>query len=394
MSVVDLASVLADPALVRVWDALPEARLVGGVVRDMLGGAPVADIDLATPDAPEIVAQQLADAGIKAVPTGLAHGTLTAVVMSRGFEITSLRRDIATDGRHAVVAFTDDWREDAARRDFTCNAMSVDRDGGLHDFFDGEADLRAGRVRFVGDPAARLAEDYLRLLRFFRFQARFGLVLPDAATRQALIDAVPGIARLSVERVWHELKRILATQDPRAAIGLMDELGVLAAVLPEGAAPDRLAVLIAAGAPIDPILRLAALLDGDAAAFAARLRLSGAERDRLLALGGDTPEENADDDALRRALADAPRDVVIDRIWLTGRSDILRPRLASMPTPIFPLQGRDLAEVGMAPGPDIGRRLAELRAWWWDGGCRADRAACLAEYAQVSDAYGRGGKIY
>ena len=378
MSSVDLASVLSEPALVQVWDALPEARLVGGVVRDMLVGAPIADIDLATPDAPDIVARKLAAAGIKSVPTGLAHGTLTAVVRSRGFEITSLRRDVATDGRHAVVAFTDDWREDAARRDFTCNAMSVDRCGVLHDFFDGQADLRAGLVRFVGDPATRLSEDYLRLLRFFRFQARFGRVMPDAATRQALIDAVPGVARLSVERIWHEVKRILAARDPRAAIALMDELGVLAAVFPEGFSPARLMALIDAGAPADPILRLAALLDGDVAAFAARLRLSAAERTRLLALRGEVPDDDADDDAIRRALADTARDILVDRAWLAERSDRLRTRLAALPIPIFPLQGRDLAEAGMAPGPEIGRCLAELRAWWWQGGCRADRAACLA----------------
>ena len=378
MSAVDLTSVLADPALVRVWSALPGARLVGGVVRDLLVGAPVADIDLATPDAPDIVAHKLASARIKSVPTGLAHGTLTAVVQSRGFEITSLRRDVASDGRHAVVAFTDDWREDAARRDFTCNAMSVDRGGVLHDFFGGEADLRAGKVRFVGDPAARLAEDYLRLLRFFRFQARFGLKPADAVTRQALTGAVPGLARLSVERVWHELKRILATQDPRAAVALMAELGVLSAVLPEGAAPDKLATLIAAGAPVDPILRLAALLAGDTAAFAVRLRLSGAERDRLLAMHGDVPEDSSDDDALRRALADAPRDILLDRAWLTGRSLALRERIAAMPVPVFPLQGRDLAEAGIMPGPEIGRRLVELRAWWLQAGCQADRTACLA----------------
>jgi poly(A) polymerase len=383
VSAIDLEFVLSDPALVRVWEALPNARLVGGVVRDLLVGAPVSDIDLATPDAPDMVEQKLAAAGIKSVPTGLAHGTLTAVVLSRGFEITSLRRDVATDGRHARVAFTADWREDAARRDFTCNAMSVDHGGTLHDFFGGEADLRAGLVRFVGDPAQRLAEDYLRLLRFFRFQARFGSAPPDAATRQALSDAVPGLARLSVERVWHELKRILATPDPRAAIGVMDDLGVLAAALPEGTAPERLATLIAAGAPVDPMLRLAALLDGDTAALANRLRLSGAERDRLAALRSAAPEDGADDDALRRALADTPRDVLIDRTWLAGRSAALRDRIAALTAPVFPLQGRDLADAGMAPGPEIGRRLAELRTWWWQGGCLADRAACLAECAKA-----------
>ncbi len=176
-----LPAFLADPSLRSVLAALPEARLVGGSVRDAVVGREVADIDLATPRRPEAVMQALRDAGLKAVPTGIEHGTVTAVAGGRGFEVTTLRRDVATDGRHAVVAFTDDWQQDAARRDFTINAMSMTPDGAVFDYFGGREDLHAGRVRFVGDAATRIAEDYLRVLRFFRFHARYGLGAPDPA---------------------------------------------------------------------------------------------------------------------------------------------------------------------------------------------------------------------
>ena len=208
--------------------------------------------------APERVIPALTDAGIKVVPTGLAHGTVTAVVNGRGFEVTTLRRDIETDGRHAVVAFTADWRQDASRRDFTINAMSMTRDGTVFDYFGGTADLAAGRIRFVGDPATRIAEDYLRILRFFRFYARYGRVPPDPDTLAALQAGIPGLARLSIERVWDELRRILAAPDPSEAVELMGHLGIWAAVLPEAAAVSRLA-----GLPADPVLRLAAMLTGD-----------------------------------------------------------------------------------------------------------------------------------
>ncbi|HET9019281.1 MAG TPA: CCA tRNA nucleotidyltransferase, partial [Acetobacteraceae bacterium] len=251
---------LSDPALRAVLAALPEARVVGGAVRDALAGHPVADVDLATPRAPEDVTAALLAAGLKAVPTGIDHGTVTAVSGHRGFEVTTLRRDVRTDGRHAEVAFTDDWRADAARRDFTINALSMTQAGAVFDHFAGIADLRAGHVRFVGHAATRIAEDYLRILRFFRFWARYGAGTPDAEAVAAIADAVPGLARLSAERVWMELKRILAAPDPCGAVALMQRLGVLEAVLPEGAAPARLAALVAAGAPPDPLQRLAALL--------------------------------------------------------------------------------------------------------------------------------------
>jgi len=384
---------LDEPGLRAVLAALPEARLVGGCVRDTLAGLPVHDIDLATPRRPDAVTAALRAAGLKAVPTGLAHGTVTAVAEHRGYEITTLRRDVATDGRHATVAFTDDWRADAARRDFTINAMSMTADGTLFDYFDGQADLRAGRVRFVGSPAARIAEDYLRVLRFFRFWARFGREPPDEQTRTALRAGTAGLAQLSAERVWSELSRLLATPDPPAAILLMAELGVLGAVLPEGAKPERLAALVAAGAPAEPVLRLAALLDGDAEVLAARLKLSGKERARLLALrAGPVPAPGADDDALRRLLAEEDAEILIGRCWLAGGDapgwSGLRARLAALPPPRFPLEGRDALALGLPPGRRVGELLRRVRVWWLAGGCRDDAAACQAELRRLAGGEG------
>jgi poly(A) polymerase len=378
---------LAEPGLAAVLRALPEARVVGGAVRDALAGRAVADVDLATPRPPDRVTQALTEAGIRAVPTGIDHGTVTAVIAGRGFEITTLRRDVATDGRHASVAFTDDWREDAARRDFTINALSMTRDGAVFDYFGGIADLGAGIVRFVGDPAARIAEDYLRILRFFRFHARYGTGAPDPAALTAIRAGVGGMAILSAERVWSELFRILSAPDPSEAIALMADLGVLASVLPEGADPARLVRLVAAGAPADPLLRLAALLTGDADALADRLRLSGAERERLGALrAAPAPDPAADDVELRRLLADTPGDILIGRAWLAGGEAPgwagLRARLAAIPRPVFPLEGRDALALGVAPGPRVGELLRAVRGWWLAGGCVADAAACRAELAR------------
>jgi poly(A) polymerase/tRNA nucleotidyltransferase (CCA-adding enzyme) len=375
---------LAEPGLVAVLAALPEARVVGGAVRDTLAGRPIAEIDLATPLTPEAVAKALEASGIRAVPTGLEHGTVTAVADGRGFEITTLRRDVETDGRHAVVTFTEDWRADAARRDFTINAMSMTRLGEVFDYFGGVADLRAGLVRFVGDPATRIAEDYLRILRYFRFFAGYARSPADLAALTAIRAGVPGLARLSAERVWSELARILAAPDPRVAVALMGELGVLAAVLPEGGDPAPLARLIEAGAPADPILRLAALLTGDAAALAVRLRLSAADRDRLAALrSGPVPRPGDEDPALRRLLADEPAEPLIGRAWLAGGAApewvALRARLAAMPRPVFPLEGRDVLALGEPEGPRVGTLLRAVRQWWRDGGCVADKEACRAE---------------
>jgi poly(A) polymerase/tRNA nucleotidyltransferase (CCA-adding enzyme) len=330
------------------------------------------------------VTQALQAAGLRSVPTGLGHGTVTALSGGHGFEVTTLRRDVETDGRHAVVAFTDDWRADAARRDFTINAMSMTRAGEVFDYFGGIGDLRAGILRFVGDPAIRIAEDYLRILRYFRFFTRYAGGPADPAALEAIRAGVPGLASLSVERVWSELAQILSAPDPRTAVGLMAELDVLAALLPEGADGAGLARLIVAGAPLDPLLRLAALLTGDAAALAARLRLSGAERDRLVALRtGPVPRPSDDDAALRRLLADEAREVLVDRTWLAcgGGPEwaALRARLAAIPRPVFPLEGRDVLALGEPEGPHVGALLRAVRQWWLDGGCVANKEACRTE---------------
>ncbi|WP_240161874.1 CCA tRNA nucleotidyltransferase [Gluconacetobacter azotocaptans] len=388
----------ARAGLARIWAVLPRARLVGGVVRDLIAGRPVADIDMATPEAPERVMAALAEAGIRIVPTGLAHGTVTAVVAGRPYEVTTLRRDERTDGRHAVVAWTDDWREDAARRDFTINAMSCGRDGVVHDYFGGRADVRAGHVRFVGDAATRIHEDALRILRFFRFHARYGRGEPDGAAMAAITALADGLARLSAERVWSELRRILAGPALMPTLALMAQSGVLARLLPEGADRPALDRLLATGAPAEPILRLGVLAQGDAGGLATRLRLSRAETltlSSVMSLIGTAPmpDPALDDDARRRLLADEPADVLVRRSWVgqaarlghpSAEWDALRRDLVARPRPVFPLAGRDLLAAGVAPGPRIGQALAEVRAWWMAGGCRADRKACLARLRECA----------
>jgi tRNA nucleotidyltransferase/poly(A) polymerase len=377
------ADLLATPGLGAVLGALPRARLVGGCVRDMLVGRAVADVDLATPDAPEAVIEALGKAGLRAIPTGLAHGTVTAVSEGRPFEITTLRRDEESFGRYARVSWTDDFREDAARRDFTINAMFLDRDGGLHDYFGGEADLRAGVVRFVGDAGLRVSEDYLRILRFFRFFARYGRLPADAAAMAAVAGGVGGLAGLSVERVWSELKRILAAPDPGAALRMMDGAGVLKAILPEAGDVAAVLQLMEAGAPADPLLRLAALVGGDVDALADRLKMSVAERERLVALrGGAVPAFDTDDDGLRRMLAEEDAGILVDRLWLRGGcSEGLRARVLGMERPVFPLEGRDVLALGAVPGPRVGEVLRRVRGWWMEGGCRASRGEVLERLA-------------
>ena len=369
---------LTDPAVARIWQALPDARVVGGAVRDSLAGRPVADVDLATPSTPEAVVRALSAARIKVVPTGLAHGTLTAVVDGRGFEVTTLRRDVKTDGRHAIVAFTTDWREDASRRDFTINAMSMTRDAAVFDYFDGATDLAAGRIRFVGDPTTRIVEDYLRILRFFRFYARFGYEPPEADTVKALQRGTPGLANLSIERVWNELRGILSAPDPLDSVKLMDRLAIWQAVMPEAPAISRLE-----GLPADPILRLAATLTSDPSTLSARLKLSNEDRDRLIRLTA-TPPVVGSDAALRRLLANHEPADLLDRTWLDGDTEARR-RLSGMRRPVFPLEGRDVLALEIPAGPTVGALLRDVRQWWLNGGCIADRAACLTELAREAN---------
>lgn len=387
----ELPEFLTAPATAMVLAALPGSRAVGGAVRDALAGLPVADVDVAAPFPPEEIMARLLAAGCKVFETGIAHGTVTAVWDHQPIEVTALRRDVLTDGRHAEVAWTTDWREDAARRDFTINAMSLGADGVLHDYFDGRADLARGLVRFVGDPATRLAEDYLRLLRFFRFQARYGKGTPDVAALHAIRAAIPGLARLSVERIWMEIKRILMVAEPVPALRLMAALGVLPAILPEIANPDIecVARLVALAAPAEPLLRLAAL-GGAAPGLAARLKFSLAETRALRFLQEITiPGAKVDAAAFRRWRA---RHAVVAAetqeaaLWLADARDgaaplraALRETLHAEAMPVFPLQGRDLLAAGAAPGPALGALLARVEAFWIAGGCEADHAACLAE---------------
>ncbi len=375
-----LAALLATPWLGPVLSALPGARLVGGCVRDALAGLTPADIDLATPDPPDRVIERLSAAGLRALPTGLAHGTVTALSDSHPVEVTTLRRDQTTDGRHAEVVWTPDWREDAARRDFTINALSLSADGKVHDYFGGQADLAAGHLRFVGEPQRRIAEDTLRILRFFRFLARFGRETPDAATLAAIQAGVPGLARLSPERIWSELKRLL--EQPRASemAVLMQGAGVLEAILP-GADPDRLRRLVELGAPADSILRLAALTPEPGLAVAQRLNLSNAERDLLIALGEPPLSGITDPAELRRLRVDASAKPLAGRAWLGGDANLAR-RLLQTPQPIFPLEGRDVLALGVAPGPAVGKLLAAVRRWWLEDGAEAPHGVCLARLKQ------------
>ena len=390
-------------------DALAQAgiaaRFVGGCVRDALLGHPIADIDLATPARPEEVTAALAKAGIKVVPTGIDHGTVTALVQPRHFEITTLRRDVETDGRRARVAFDADWAEDAARRDFTINAIYLDPEGTLYDPVGGLADLAAHRVRFVGEPAQRIAEDVLRVLRYYRFEARFGASngdrAGDPAARAACRAAVVLLPKLSAERVAQELIRLLEVASPVPALRMMQEDGVLAAILPEATRVDRLERLVALEPAADPLRRLAALVAvdaGGAAAMAERLRLSNAERDRIVGLAPPWPiafgpGPAGDDRSQRLARYRLGEERYRDLAWLLAAEDkrLSGDRLVEMLTlarnwapPRFPLAGRDLTALGIPPGPRIGQLLAEMRGWWEDGDFTADRAACLARLKKIA----------
>jgi poly(A) polymerase len=389
---------MLEPATQAVVAALAaggvEVRFVGGCVRDALLGLAPGDIDIATPAPPDQVTQLLEKRGIKVVPTGIAHGTVTAVLPQRHFEITTLRRDVETFGRHARVAFDADWAADAARRDFTMNAIYLSPAGRVDDPVGGVADLRAARVRFVGDPAQRIAEDVLRLLRYYRFEARFGGA-GEAAARAACRAAAPLLPRLSAERVAQELTRLLQAKAPMHALRIMQEDGVLAVVLPEARRLDRLDRLIAIEPEIDPLRRLAALLEtdaGGAVGIAERLRFSNACRDRLAGLAAPWPldpqaEARAQHQALYRLGAARYRDLALllaaDGQMTRGRLDDLLALAEGWTAPSFPLAGRDALALGLPPGPEIGRLLTAVQQWWEDGDFTADREACLARLREL-----------
>ena len=400
---------MIEPATRRVVAALgargATVRFVGGCVRDAVLGRSIADVDIATPDPPDTVLALLAAASIKSVPTGIAHGTVTAVVKPRHFEITTLRRDVETFGRHATVAFTDDWAADAARRDFTMNALFLDAAGGVFDPVGGLGDLHAGHVRFVGDAEMRIREDVLRLLRFYRFHAHYGRGPADAAARAACRALAPLLPTLSGERVAAELLKLLGAPDPLPALLLMDEDGVLALLLPEADGLDRLARLRARAPDRDRLRRLAALLRPDAAAaqdVAARLRLANKERDRLVLLAAPSwPVDVAGDAAAqRRALRHlglaAYCDVVLLRAAAgeaTATAARAQALIAAAPAdvpPDFPLRGRDVRQLGVPAGQRVGTLLAAVESWWEAGDYRADRTACLAYLAVLARAGAAG----
>jgi poly(A) polymerase len=389
-----------EPATRAVLDAFAagsaEARFVGGSVRDALLGLPIGDIDIATPAPPERVTELLQKSGIKVVPTGLAHGTVTAVIPPRHFEITTLRRDVETYGRRARVAFGADWAGDAARRDFTINAIFLAPDGTIDDPTGGLADLRAGRVRFVGDPATRIAEDVLRILRYYRFEARFGAGAGDPQARAACRAASYLLPTLSAERVAQELVKLLAAPDPSAALAMMAEDGVLAVILPEARRRDRLQQMIALEPDPDPLRRLAALIDVDAAgaaALAARLRLSNVWRDRLQGLAAPWPlDPQAAAAGQRRALyrfgAGRYRDIAL---LLAAEGAIGAGRLAELlaaardwTAPQFPLSGHDVTALGIPPGPRVGALLDAALRWWEAGDFVPGRDACLARLKELA----------
>ncbi|PZT99554.1 MAG: CCA tRNA nucleotidyltransferase [Brevundimonas sp.] len=349
------------------------ARFVGGCVRNSLLGQPVDDIDIATLLTPDRTMAALKAAGLKAVPTGVEHGTVTGVSERRPYEITTLRRDVETDGRRAVVAFTQDWAEDAARRDFRLNALYADAEGRVFDPTGGGLDdAAAGRIVFVGQAETRIREDYLRILRFFRFCAWYGRGAPDAAGLAACAALKDGMAQLSAERVSKELLKLLAAPDPRPAVRAMNETGVLVQVLPQVQPLTLFQALC--DVTEDPVLRLSALLPADAgaaAAAAAALRLSNADRDRLIAAVAEGPVVAPDmaPAQARAALYRLGRVAFEDRLARAeaaggGDGDALRALAADWTPPRPPVNGRDLARLGVPPGPETGRLLKAFEDGW------------------------------
>ena len=369
----DPAAWLTRPGLRTLLDVLDAqhgaTKLVGGAVRDLALGLDAADLDLATRLVPEEVIERLRAARVKAIPTGLAHGTITAVTSGTVVEVTTLRSDVATDGRRATVAFTTDWAADAARRDFTINALYADPlDGTIIDpTGDGEADLAARRVRFIGQPLARIAEDHLRILRFFRFHARFGNGPPDATALAACTARANDLMALSRERIADELSKLLALSDPLPTIRLMVDSGILRPVLPEidAAATDRLAALITAeqiaSVPADRWRRLAALLHRNALPaekIAARLKLSNKVRKRI-ALAAD-PADLGPAQAHAYCLG---TESAIDRLLLANRpADAAA--IAHWAIPRLPISGGDLIARGVTQGPDVARTLRSIEQAW------------------------------
>ena len=371
------------PETRKVMSALGNARFVGGAVRNALLGREITEVDIATPLRPDEVMKRIEAAGLKAVPTGIDHGTITAVSNGKPFEVTTLRRDVETDGRHAVVAFSEDWAEDAKRRDFTMNALYASADGEVFDTVGGVDDLKAGRVRFVGDPVTRIREDYLRILRLFRFHAWYGRGEIGADALRAAASEKAGIKGLSGERLQKEMLRLLEADDPMPSLRAMAATGILAEVLPGALNLTRLERLIAIDTdnffPPDTVLRLAVLLPpGDGRAIADRLRLSNQQRDRLVDISGVQEKivSYLSIKEVRKLLYVLGPARFRDRVFLKWAEDTKasnavqwRALLAladSWQRPRFPLTGENVKAAGVPEGPLIGRILGEVEEWWID----------------------------
>jgi poly(A) polymerase len=402
------ATWLKRPATRAIFAALAakglEARAVGGAVRDALLGRPVSDVDIATVARPEEVIAAAEAAGLKAIPTGLQHGTVTVIADGHAYEITTLREDVETYGRHAKVAFTADWVADARRRDFTLNALYCDADGALFDPLGGWPDLAQRRVRFIGDAGERIREDYLRILRFFRFAAEYGEGAPDRDGLEAAVAGRAGLASLSAERVRQELLRLLAAPRGPEMVRLMLDYGLITLVLGQAPRPlllERLAGLeTALGLSPDPLLRLAALVvetREDAEQLRARLRLSNDEYAALLrveagmaGLAAGMPAAQAKAALYRLGQSDyrwllllawaragdAAEHAPWRRLWALGES--WRP-------PSLAVSGEDVMALGVPAGPRVGALLRALEAWWIAGDFSADRPALLAKLRELSD---------
>lgn len=365
------------------------ARFVGGCVRNTLMGRAVDDIDIATQLSPQDVVAALKAANIRAIPTGIAHGTVTAIVDNMPFEITSLRRDVETDGRRAVVAFTQDWTEDAMRRDFRLNAIYANAKGDLYDPTGrGIEDAATGRVVFIGDGDERLREDYLRILRFFRFNAWYGAGI-DAEGLAACARQKDGLKQIAAERIWKELNKMLAAPAPMAAVEAMVRSGILEAILPghrdAGALHDLHLCEILLRRDPDAMQRLMALIPRSPEsvnALSVRLKLSNAQADRLRAWAvSDIPEPIATTARqLRKALYQFGKEALIDRAMLSGEDarDLVS-ACQAWRRPVFPVKGEHLRKAGLKPGPAMGETLRALEDWWIEGDFVADQAACFDE---------------
>lgn len=384
----DRAAWLATPALAKVFTALRagghEARIVGGAVRNVLSGRDVTDIDLATTAPPDDVLRLARDAGLGAYPTGIDHGTVTVTADGRAFEVTSLRRDVETDGRRAVVAFTRDWYEDSLRRDFTINALYLDQLHHVYDFHGGLADLENGRVRFIGDAHNRIREDYLRILRFFRFTAEYAPGLPDPEGLAACADLKSGIAQLSAERIGAEVLKILATPRPSALCQVMEETGISKQIFGTPTTPALLAKLeaieTAQSLKRDPLLRLGVLaLDagGNCRALADRLRLSNESARALQSAVHIDPAITAAGAPLREVRAALYRlgnpafDRTVIASWARSDDKPDNPARVAFLTLSAnwialkcPVSGADILALGVPAGPRVGQILKAFENWW------------------------------